>query len=154
MKIAWLRKFLDICDVLGWRRTFVKLLKMKNKPNLLHVLFSCASVVSKNELELLRTLTKHNFNYLFIILHHPGIFLGNLLKNIPNVTYCMCIYCHYRHLRTCSRLDMQRFHQIDEFMVLRHPWKFNAVQYKQCYKGTIIPINLSFQSQCYIHWVI
>ena len=114
----------------------MKLLKINNKPIFYYVLFSCASVVSKNELELLLTLTKHNFNYLFIILRHPGTFSENQKKNYSrivcssNVTDCMCIYCHYRRLRTRSRLDMQRFHQIDEFMILRHPGTFKVVQYK------------------------
>ena len=73
---------------------------------------------------------------------HPGTFFfwilsfQKILKNYSgivcflNVTDCMCIYCHYRRLRTRSRLDIQRFHQIDEFMILRHPGTLKVVQYK------------------------
>ena len=57
----------------------MKVLKIKIK--LFFTMF-CASVVSKNESELLLILTKHNFNYLFIILRQPGIFSENLEKTI------------------------------------------------------------------------
>ena len=114
----------------------MKLLKMHKKLFFYYVLFSCTSTVSKNGLELLLTLTKQNFNYLFIILRHSGNFFGKSFKNYfrivcsSNVTDCMCIYCQYRRLRTRSTLDMQRVHQIDEFMILCHPGTFDVVQYK------------------------
>ena len=55
---------------------------IENKQLTFFTMFS--SVVTKNELELLLTLTKHYFNYLFIILRHPGTFSKkNFKKDIP-----------------------------------------------------------------------
>ena len=62
----------------------------------------------------------------------------------------MCIYCHYSHLRTLYSLDMSRFHQIYDFMILRHPGTFiffMVVQNKKSYyyfhqtKFPIIPLQ-------------
>ena len=59
----------------------------------------------------------------------------------------MCIYCHYRHLRTLYSLDMSRFHQIYDFMILRYPGTFMVVKNKKSYyyfhqtKFTIIPLQ-------------
>ena len=58
----------------------------------------------------------------------------------------MCIYCHYRRLGTNYSLDMSRFHQIYDFVILCHPWTFMDVQNKKSYLATIISIKLSFQS--------
>ena len=51
-------------------------------------------------------------------------------------------------------MDMSRFHQIYDFMILRHPGTFMIVQNKKSYLATIIYIKLSFQSYHYKHLVI
>ena len=60
----------------------MKLLKMNNKL-FYYVLFSCASVVIKSELEILLTLTQHSFNYLFNVLRQPRP--GTLSKNLKKL---------------------------------------------------------------------
>ena len=92
--------------------------------------------------------------YQFITLRHPGTFPKNLEINCKLVCYSnvhdlMCIYCHYRRLRTHYSLDMSRFHQIYNFMILRHPGTFMVVQNKKSYLATFISIKLSFQSYHY-----
>ena len=74
--------------------------------------------------------------YQFITLCHPGTFSKNLEINCKivcyfNVSDLMCIYCHYRRLRTHYSLDMSRFHQIYNFMILLHPRTLMVVQNKK-----------------------
>ena len=92
--------------------------------------------------------------YDFMILRHPGTLSKNLEINCKlvchsNVSDFLCICCHYRHLRTHCSLDMSRFHQIYDFMILCHPGSFMVVQNKKSYLATIISIKLSFQSYHY-----
>ena len=91
--------------------------------------FYCGSVVTTNVLELLLTSSQQTLRYQFITLRHPGTFSKNHEINCKivcysNVSDLMCIYCHYRRLRTHYSLDMSRFHQIYDFMILRHPGTF------------------------------
>ena len=153
-------KFLDFCDVPGWRKTFVKLLKIR--PNFFffyYVQFLLCLCIHYKCFRTTLTSTWQNFNNQFIILRHQGTFSENLKINCRIVCYSivtdfMCIYCHYRLLKTRSSLDIARFHQIYNFKILRHPGTFKVVQYKKSYKATNISIKLSFQSLHYIHWVI
>ena len=153
MKIATSRKLLVFCDVPGRHRTFVKLLKITM------LSFYCGSVVTTNVLELLFTSTQQNFRYHFITLRHPGTFSKTLEINCKllchsNVSDFMCIFCHYRHLRTHYSQGISRFHQMYDFMILRHPGTFKVIHYKKSYIVTIFSIKLSFQSQRYRHPVI
>ena len=83
---------------------------MNNKPIFYYVLFSCASVVSKKELELFLTLTRHYFNYCFIILRHPRTFLKNLkkLKILVSIHYCVS-FDHFNIRTLLSQCDETGF---------------------------------------------
>ena len=116
------------------------------------------ALVTTNVLELFLTSTQQNLRYQFITLRHPGTFSENLEINCTivcysNVSDLMCIYCHYRRLRTYCRLGMSRCHKIYNFTILCHPGTFMVVQNKKSYLATIISIKLSFQSYHYKHLV-
>ena len=49
---------------------------------------------------------------------------------------------------------MLRFHQIYEFMILRHPGTFMVVQNNKSNLATIMFIKLNFQSYHYEHLMI
>ena len=110
----------------------------------------------------LRTTFNFNGAKFEISVHHtasPWDIFKNLEINCrivgySNVSDLMCIYFHYGRLRTHYSLDMSRFHQIYDFMILRHPGTFMVVQNKKSYLATIIYIKLSFQSYHYKHLVI
>ena len=110
----------------------------------------------------LRTTFNFNLAKFEISVHHtasPWDIFKNLEINCKivcysNVSDLMCIYCHYGRLRTQYSLDMSRFQQIYDFMILRHPGTFMVVQNKKSYFATIMSIKLSFQSYHYKHLVI
>ena len=108
--------------------------------------FYCGSVVTTNVLELLLTSTLQALRYQFITLRHPGTFFKNHEINCkivcyPNVSDLMCIYCYYGRLRTHYSLDMSRFHQTYDFMILRHPGTFMVVQNKKVTLPLLCPSN-------------
>ena len=93
-------------------------------------------VVTTNVLKILLTSNYQNIRYQFITLRQPGTFSEKFEINCNIVYYFnasdfMCIYCHYGHLRTYYRLDMSRFHQIYDFMILHHPGKLKVVRKKK-----------------------
>ena len=116
--------------------------------------YYCGSLVFTNLLELLLTSIQQKLKYRLIKVRHPGTFSANLEFNCKIVCYSkvsdlMCIYCHYRHLRTQYRLNMSRFHKIYDFMILRHPGHLWLSMTKKSYIDTIISIKLSLQSYHY-----
>ena len=107
MKSALLRKFLDICDVPGWRRIFVKLLRISNKLIFYYVLFFCASVVSKNELELLLIWPSTVSIICLLYCVTLGHFWQILKKLFQNSLFFKCdwFYVHILSLRTYTSLE-------------------------------------------------
>ena len=145
-----MRKWLDVCDVLGGCRIFVKLLKTRLNLFLNHFQFV---------LWLFSAYKCFRTTFNFDLTKSHCVTLGhseNPNRNCrivcySNVTDFMCIYCHYRLVRTHSSLNMSKFQKIYDFMIWvtsRHLRSYNTK--KKLRSNNYVHHNIVFNQNLHI----